>query len=99
MGLGHLKIFFFRAMKQEAEFYMKALWLRTKASLLKSWPPRVWWGKWIIIKCIFDSIWAKVSQVSDVAHGPLVFVFFVFCFLLWMKIFNWNLISIWLFLG
>jgi hypothetical protein len=25
MGLGHLKIFFFRAMKQEAEFYMKAL--------------------------------------------------------------------------
>jgi hypothetical protein len=29
------------------------------------------------MKCIFDiekniSIWAKVSQVSDVAHGPLV---------------------------
>jgi hypothetical protein len=29
------------------------------------------------MKCIFDigkniSIWAKVTQVSDVAHGPLV---------------------------
>jgi hypothetical protein len=31
------------------------------------------------MKCIFNiekniSIWAKVTQVSDVAHGPLVFV-------------------------
>jgi hypothetical protein len=25
---------------------MKALWLRMKASWLKSWPPRVGWGKW-----------------------------------------------------
>jgi hypothetical protein len=25
---------------------MKALWLGTKASLLKSLPPRVRWGKW-----------------------------------------------------
>jgi hypothetical protein len=30
------------------------------------------------MKCIFDigkniSIWAKVTQVSNVAHGPLVF--------------------------
>jgi hypothetical protein len=32
------------------------------------------------MKCIFNigkniSIWAKVSQVSDVAHGPLVHIY------------------------
>jgi hypothetical protein len=35
-----------------------------------------WMGQ-MEMKCIFDigkniSIWAKVSQVSDVAHGPLL---------------------------
>jgi hypothetical protein len=45
-GLGHLKIFFFRTMKPEKLNFTKALWLRTKASCLKSWPPRVGWGKW-----------------------------------------------------
>jgi hypothetical protein len=31
---------------RKAEFYIKAFWHRPKASWLKSWPPRVWWGKW-----------------------------------------------------
>jgi hypothetical protein len=37
------------------------------------------WMEQMEMKCIFDIgknifIWAKVSQVSDVAHGPLVSV-------------------------
>jgi hypothetical protein len=47
MGWGHLKIFFSRTlMPRKAEFYMKASLHRTRASWLKSWPPRVGWGKW-----------------------------------------------------
>jgi hypothetical protein len=39
------------------------------------------------MKCIFNtgkniSIWAKVTQVRDVAHGPLVVGFFGFFFVL-----------------
>jgi hypothetical protein len=59
----------------DRKLYMKTSLHRTKASWLKSWPPRVGWGKWklnafFIWKTI--SIWAKVSQVSVVAHGPLI---------------------------
>jgi hypothetical protein len=37
------------------------------------------------IKCILNigknvSIWAKVTQVSDVGHGPLVFVLVSTCY-------------------
>jgi hypothetical protein len=55
------------------EFYMKDFWHRTKVSLLKSWPPMVGWGKckW---NADYISILAKVTQVSDVAHGPLVYL-------------------------
>jgi hypothetical protein len=69
-----LKNYMYEARK--ADFYMKTFLHRTKASWLKSWLPLVGWGKWkrnaylILEKNIF--IWAKVSQVSDVAHGPLV---------------------------
>jgi hypothetical protein len=31
---------------RKIEFYMKAFLHRTKVSWLKSWPPRVGWGKW-----------------------------------------------------
>jgi hypothetical protein len=72
MRWGHLKILLLRTMKpKKAKFHMKAFWHRTKASWLKSWHPSVEWGKWKWnAYCI--SIWAKVTQESDVAHGPLV---------------------------
>jgi hypothetical protein len=45
-------------------------------------PPKVGWGKWKF-GGIFNigkniSILAKVTQVSDVAHGPLVLFFLLF---------------------
>jgi hypothetical protein len=60
---------------KSAKIYMKAFWHSASASLLKSWLLRVRWGKrkWNVywnLKSIF--IWTSVTQVSDVAHGPLV---------------------------
>jgi hypothetical protein len=41
------------------------------------------------MKCIYNiekniSILAKVTQVSDVAHGPFFFFFFLFVFVCWL---------------
>jgi hypothetical protein len=47
---------------------VKAFWHGTKASWLYHGPPRVKW-KW---NAYYISTWTKVTQVSDVAHGPLV---------------------------
>jgi hypothetical protein len=74
MGWSHLKILFLRTMKPEkAELLYKAFWYRTKASWLKSWAPegRMW--KMEMHNYYYISVWVKVTQVSDVAHGPLVY--------------------------
>jgi hypothetical protein len=76
MGWGHLKIFFFRTMKPEKlNFTWKLPDLEWRQVGQNDGPwgsdgangneMHIWYWKNI-------SIWAKVSQVSDVAHGPLV---------------------------
>jgi hypothetical protein len=51
---------------------MKASWYGTKARWLYHEPPRVKWGKWKW-NAYYTSTWTKVTQVSDVAHRPLVY--------------------------
>jgi hypothetical protein len=47
MEWGDLNFFLLKNYEaRKTEFYMKAFWLGTKASLLKSLSPRVGWGKW-----------------------------------------------------
>jgi hypothetical protein len=47
---------------EKAEFYIKAFWYRTKAS----------WSNGANGNAYHISICVKITQVSDVAHGPLV---------------------------
>jgi hypothetical protein len=54
------------------EFYIKASWYGTKAKWLYHGAPEGQIGQ-MEMKCILYSTWTKVTQVSDVAHGPLVF--------------------------
>jgi hypothetical protein len=73
MGCGYFKILFLRTMKPEKLnlIYMKAFWHGTKTRWLYHGPPRVKW-KW---NADYIFTWTKVTQVSDVAHGPLVHLY------------------------
>jgi hypothetical protein len=63
---------------KSAEIYMKAFWHGTNASRGTRGSDGTN-GNEVHIRCWKNiSIWAKVTQVSDVAHGPLVAVTLIF---------------------
>jgi hypothetical protein len=68
MGWCHLKILFLWAMKPEKLTFTWKLCDIDK----NHGPPRVEWSKWKW-NAYYISRWAKVTQVSDMAYGPLVF--------------------------
>jgi hypothetical protein len=74
IGLGHLKIFFRTIKPEKLNFTWKLSDLERNQVKIMAPEGKI---RQIEMKCIFDIvknifIWAKVSQVSDLAHGPLV---------------------------
>jgi hypothetical protein len=73
MGLGHLKILFLRTIKPEMLNFTRKLSDIEQRQVDKKYGPEGRMGQ-MEMKCISYFIWAKVTRVSDVANGPLVYI-------------------------